>query len=168
MIQEEPPSAPAALTDRHAVDAFDSGEKALDDWLRRHAKPNQVSGASRTFVICRGTNVIGYYALAAGAITSNEAPGRLRRNMPEPIPVIVLGRLAVHRTEQNKRLGSLLLRDAILRTQQAARTVGIAEILVHAISEDAKRFYQHWGFVECPSNALTLVARLKDLDALLV
>jgi len=167
MIREEPLSAPAALTDHHTVDAFDSGEKALDDWLRRHAKPNQVSGASRTFIICRGANVIGYYALAAGAITSNEAPGRLRRNMPDPIPVIVLGRLAVHRPEQSKRLGSLLLRDAVLRTHQAAQAVGIAGILVHAISEDAKRFYQHWGFVECPSNALTLVTRLKDLDALL-
>src|SRR4249920_2669653 len=103
MIREEPLSAPAPLTDRHIVDAFDSGEQALDDWLRRHAKPNQISGGSRTFIISRGANVIGYYALAAGAIASNEAPGRLRRNMPDPIPVIILGRLAVHRPEQSKR-----------------------------------------------------------------
>ena len=87
--------------------------------------------------------------------------------MPDPIPVIVLGRLAVHRAEQRQRLGSLLLRDAALRTYQVAQAAGIAGILVHAISEDAKRFYLRWGFVECPSNAFTLVARMKDLDALL-
>jgi GNAT superfamily N-acetyltransferase len=167
MTGDEPLSAPEALADRHVVDKFDSGEPALDDWLRRRAKANQASGASRTFVACRGANVVAYYALAAGAIASSEAPGRLRRNMPDPIPVIVLGRLAVHRAEQGRRLGSLLLRDAVLRTHQAAQAAGIAGILVHAISENAKRFYLRWGFVESPSDPRTLVARMRDLDALL-
>ncbi len=166
MTESDALSAPEALAEQHIVDAFDSGEKVLDEWLRRRAKPNQISGASRTFVVCRGANVIAYYALAAGAIASNEAPGRPRRNMPDPIPVIVLGRLAVHRAEHGKRLGSLLLRDAVLRTRQAAQAAGIAGILVHAISEEAKRFYLHWGFMECPSNPLTLVVRMSDLDAL--
>ena len=159
--------APEPLADRHNLDAFDSGEPELDDWLRRRARANQITGASRTFVVCRDLNVVAYYALAAGAIASSEAPGRLRRNMPDPIPVIVLGRLAVHRPEQGQRLGSLLLRDAVLRTHQAAQAAGIAGILVHAISENAKRFYLRWGFVECPSDPRTMVARMRDLDALL-
>jgi GNAT superfamily N-acetyltransferase len=142
---------------------FDCGERALDDWLRRRALANQASGASRVFVICRGVDVIGYYALAAGAIASGEAPGRLRRNMPDPIPVFVLGRLAVTRAEQGRMLGALLLRDAVLRTRAAAEYGGVAGLLVHALSEDAKRFYVRHGFSECPSRDWTLVARLKDI-----
>jgi GNAT superfamily N-acetyltransferase len=164
--QPDAPSAPEILAEHHVVDAFDCGDASLNAWLRRHAMPNQVSGASRTFVVCRGINVIGYYALAAGGIASSEAPGRLRRNMPDPIPVIVLGRLAVDRTDQGRQLGSYLLRDAVIRTHQIANHAGIAGILVHAISEQAKAFYLRRGFVECPSNPLTLVARMRDLDAL--
>jgi GNAT superfamily N-acetyltransferase len=160
-------SAPEALADHHVVDAFDCGEPDLDIWLRRRALANQVSGASRTFVVCRMAHVVGFYALAAGAIASNEAPGRLRRNMPDPIPVLVLGRLAVHRAEQGRNLGSLLLRDAAIRTHRVANDTGVAGVLVHAISEPAKAFYARRGFVECPSNPLTLVARVKDLEALL-
>ena len=166
MSPDEPAlAAPEPLNERHILDSFDSGVPLLDDWLRRRALMNQASGASRTFVLCRGGFVIGYYALAAGGIASTEAPGRLRRNMPDPIPVTVLGRLAIDRHEQGKGLGALLLRDALTRVQRAAREMGIAGILVHAISDDAKRFYQHWGFIEAPSNPMTLVARLKDLDA---
>jgi GNAT superfamily N-acetyltransferase len=157
-------SAPEPLNDGHVLDQFDSGVAILDDWLRRRAKANQVSGASRTFVLCRGPRVVGYYALAAGAIASNEAPGRLRRNMPDPIPVMVLGRLAVDRGEQGKGYGAFLLRDALARTQRAAQDMGIVGVLVHAISDEAKRFYLHWGFVESPSHPMTLVARLKDLE----
>jgi len=160
-------SPPEPLADRHKLDAFDSGEPDLDDWLRRRARANQITGASRTFVVRRGLTAVAYYALAAGAVASSEAPGRPRRNMPDPIPVIVLGRLAVHRPEQGQRLGALLLRDAVLRTHQAAQAAGIAGILVHAISENARRFYLRWGFVACPSDPRTLVARMRDLDALL-
>lgn len=158
-----PLSAPHPLGERHRTEAFDCGASILDEWLRRRALANQVSGGSRTFVVCRGDKVAGYYALAAGAIASSEAPGRLRRNMPDPIPVFVLGRLAVDRSEQGKMLGSLLLRDAVYRTCAAAEFGGIAGLLVHALSDDAKRFYAHHGFVECPSNPMTLVARLKDI-----
>jgi GNAT superfamily N-acetyltransferase len=157
-------SAPDPLNESHVLDQFECGEPALDDWLRRRALANQASGASRTFVTCRGACVVGYYALAAGGITSSEAPGRVRRNMPDPIPVMVLGRLAVDRREQGKGLGALLLRDAVARTRRLAGEMGMAGILVHAISVEAKRFYQHWGFVESPLNPMTLVARLKDLE----
>jgi len=160
-------TAPQPLADHHHVEGFDSGEATLDLWIARRAKPNQASGASRTFVVCRADKVIAYYALAAGAIASNDAPGRMRRNMPDPIPVFVIGRLAVDRSEQGKGLGSLLLRDAVLRTRQAAQHGGIAGLLVHAISENAKRFYLQWGFVESPSNPLTLVVKIKDIDALM-
>ena len=161
---EPAPSAPDPLNESHILDQFECGEPALDDWLRRRALANQASGASRTFVTCRDARVVGYYALAAGGITSNEAPGRVRRNMPDPIPVMVLGRLAVDSREQRKGLGALLLRDAVERTRRLASEMGMAGIVVHAISAEAKRFYQHWGFVESPLNPMTLVARLKDLE----
>ena len=165
MISGEPSlAAPGPLNDSHVLDFFDSGIPVLDDWLRRRARMNQESGASRTFVLCRGLRAVGYYALAAGGIVSNEAPGRLRRNMPDPIPMMVLGRLAVDRREQRKGLGALLLRDALARAHRAAQEMGIAGVLVHAISEEAKTFYQRWGFVEAPSNPMTPVVRLKDLD----
>ncbi len=156
-------SQPLPLNESHFIDQFECGEPTLDDWLRRRALANQASGASRSFVTCRGIEVVGYYALAAGGITSSEAPGRLRRNMPDPIPVMILGRLAIDRREQGKGLGALLLRDAVARTCRLAQDAGIAGMLVHAISEDAKLFYKHWGFVETPYNPMTLVARLKDL-----
>lgn len=158
-----PFSAPEPLQAHHDTEGFDCGERLLDDWLRRRALANHMSGASRVFVVCRGERVVGYYALAAGAIASSEAPGRLRRNMPDPIPVFVLGRLAVDRAEQGNMLGSLLLRDAVLRARAAAEYGGVAGLLVHALSEKAKGFYLRRGFVECPSSALTLVARLKDI-----
>jgi GNAT superfamily N-acetyltransferase len=167
MIPGEPSLVPPeTLDDSHVLGSFESGVPALDDWLRRRARMNQQSGASRTFVLCReDRRVIGYYALAAGAIASSEAPGRLRRNMQDPIPMMVLGRLAVDGHEQSKGLGALLLRDALARTLRAAQEIGIVGVLAHAISEEAKTFYQRWGFVEAPSHPMTLVVRLKDLDA---
>jgi GNAT superfamily N-acetyltransferase len=164
MTPSEPPfSAPAPLSECHHLDQFECGQPTLDDWLRRRALANQASGASRIFVTCRGVQVVGYYALAAGAVTSHEAPGRLRRNMPDPIPMIVLGRLAIDRSQQGKGVGAALLRDAVARTRRLSLEAGIAGILVHALSPDAKQFYEHWGFVESPYNPMTLVARLKDL-----
>jgi len=165
MTEGEPAArAPEPLDESHVLDEFECGEPTLDDWLGRRAAAKQASGASRTFVTCRAARVVGYYALAAGAIASNEAPGRLRRNMPDPIPMMVLGRLAVDRREQGKGLGTFLLRDAVARTGRLAHEMGIVGIIVHAISPDAKRFYQHWGFVESPYNPMTLLARLKDLE----
>lgn len=161
-----PLALPEALADAHDVDAFDCGEETFDRWLKRRARANQLTGASRSFVVRRGAVVVGYYALAAGAIASSEAPSRLKRNMPDPIPVFILGRLAVDRREQGNKLGSLLLRDAALRTLKAAEFGGVAGMLVHAISEPARRFYANRGFVECPNNPMTLVVRIKDIAAI--
>lgn len=162
-----PLTAPEALREDHDTDGFDSGEPTLDIWLARRAKANQISGASRTYVVCRERKVVGYYALASGGIDLDAAPGRLRRNMPDPLPVVVLGRLAIARAEQGQDLGHALLRDASLRVLQAAERVGVALLVVHALSDRAKQFYLDCGFKESPLDPMTLMTRVKDLsDAL--
>ena len=158
---------PELLAAHHDLSAFTSGEPTLDDWLRRRALANQTSGVSRTYVITRGASVVGYYTLAAGAIATNDAPGRLRRNMPDPIPMILLGRLAVDQSCQGQGLGRGLLRDAVGRCCQAGETIGVRGILVHALSPAAKRFYESCGFVESPNNPMTLVVPLRDAAAAL-
>jgi GNAT superfamily N-acetyltransferase len=153
---DEPINAPEKLNAEHDLSQFHCGETTLDDWLRKRALQNEESGTSRTYVACVG-RVVGYYALAAGAVTHAEAPGRVRRNMPDPVPVMVIGRLAVDQTMQGQALGPALLRDAVLRTVQAAEIVGIRAVLVHAISERAKRFYEKWGFIASPIEPMTLM-----------
>ena len=157
-------TAPEKLTPEHDVSAFDSGVPQLDDWLKRRALANEEGGASRTYVVCAGGRVVGYYALANGAVAQAEATGRVRRNMPEPIPVMVLGRLAIDQAYQGRRLGAALLRDAILRTLQAADIAGIRAILVHAISEDAKKFYERSGFSASPVDPMTLMITIADAE----
>ena len=155
-------SPPEKLTPDHDISSFDSGVPQLDDWLKRRALANEGGGASRTYVVCAGGRVVGYYALANGAVAHNEVTGKVRRNMPEPIPVMVLGRLAIDRAYQGRRLGASLLRDAILRTLQAADIAGIRAILVHAISEDAKKFYERCGFVPSPVDPMTLMITVAE------
>ncbi len=156
-------SAPEHLTPDHDLAAFDSGVPAVDDWLKRRALANERAGGSRTYVVCAGGRVIGYYALATGGVASAAATGRVRRNMPDPVPVMVLARLAVDRVYQDRGLGADLLRDAILRILQAAKLGGIRAILVHAISEEAKRFYGRHGFVESPIDPMTLMITIADV-----
>lgn len=154
--------APEKLSSDHDVSAFSSGRPVLDDWLRRHALRSQERGGARTYVICASRRVVGYYALAAGAVAQAEATGRTRRNMPDPLPVMVLGRLAIDAGLQGRGLGRALLRDAVLRTIQAADIAGIRAILVHAVSEDAKRFYERCGFQASPIDPMTLMITLDD------
>jgi GNAT superfamily N-acetyltransferase len=161
-----PLSPTAPLAGDHRLADFDSGEASLDDWLRRRAETNQLSGASRTYVVCAGHNVAGYYALASGAIAQATVPGRFRRNMPDPIPVAVLARLAIDRGYQGRGIGRALFRDAARRVFHAADTIGIRGILVHAISEEARKFYLALGFDACPREAMTLVVKLSDLRTL--
>jgi GNAT superfamily N-acetyltransferase len=155
------PSAPELLAGGHELDDFQSGIDSLDDWLRRRARGNQISGASRTYVITSVKQVIGYYCLSSGALAVSAAPGPIRRNMPDPIPMAVLGRLAIDRRWQGRGLGSALLQDAVLRTAQAAHILGIRGVLVHAISDEARAFYERYGFVGSPINPMTLVMSVK-------
>ncbi|MBX4997063.1 GNAT family N-acetyltransferase [Rhizobium lentis] len=160
-------SPPAPLADHHELAEFSSGVPELDDWLRRRARANQASGASRTFVVCEANRVVAYYALASGAVRQPEAPGRFRRNMPDPIPVAVLGRLAIDRSYQGRGLGRALVRDAGLRLLNAAEIIGIRALLVHAISDEARAFYEAVGFLPSPSDPMMLMVGLHDLDSAL-
>jgi GNAT superfamily N-acetyltransferase len=155
-------TAPEKLTTRHNLVDFACGEAALDDWLRKRALPNEQSGASRTYVVWAGHQVVGYYALAVGAVTHLETPGRIKRNMPDPIPVMILGRLAVDQKFKGQGIGAGLLRDAVLRTAQASDIAGIRAILVHAISETARAFYVRSGFVPSPLDPMTLMITLDE------
>lgn len=153
--------APSPLTAEHAVDDFSSGEPTLDQWLKRRALSNQLSGASRTFVCAdRAERVLGFYAIAAGAVSHQLASAAIRRNMPDPVPVMVLGRLAVDQRAQGIQLGGALLRDAVTRTLSVAENAGVRALMVHAINESAKQFYEHYGFQESPHQPMTLMLRL--------
>ncbi len=156
-------SAPAPLGDTHDLSLFSSGEPTLDDWLRRRARANQASGASRSFVVCRDGFVVGYYCLAAGAVAAAASPGRVKRNMPDPIPMAVLGRLAVDRSLHGQGIGRALLRDAVLRTLQAAEVLAVRGMLVQALNADAQKFYLACGFVPSPGDPMLLMATLADL-----
>jgi GNAT superfamily N-acetyltransferase len=162
-----PLSRPEPLADAHEPAEFSSGVASLDDWLKRRARSNQVSGASRTFVIAEDNKVLGYYALAAGGIAVTHSVGRFRRDMPDPIPVVVLGRLAVDRSRQGGGLGRALFRDCALRVAHAADTIGIRGIVVHAISEEAKAFYMAVGFDPSPVEPMTLMVTVGDIRDLI-
>lgn len=154
--------APEKLSTEHDLSQFQCGEPELDGWLQRRALQNEESGASRSYVVCAGRQVVGYYALAAGAVAHANAPGRVRRNTPNPVPVMVIGRLAIDLRFQGRGIGSALLRDAVLRTMQAAEIAGIRAILVHAISESAKRFYERSGFIPSPIDPMTLMITVAE------
>lgn len=154
---------PKPLGDSHELAGFDCGEAALNAWLTRQACSNERDGASRTFVVTDGPKrVVGYYCLATGAVARVDAPGRVRRNMPDPVPVMVLGRLAVDLGRRGSGLGKGLLKDAVLRTLQVASEVGVRALLVHAISDEARQFYLHWGFQASPTHSMTLMLPLKQ------
>ncbi|MBL0229132.1 GNAT family N-acetyltransferase [Thermomonas sp.] len=153
--------APQPLTARHLIDGFDCGESSLNDWLQRRALPNQLAGASRTFVVETAEGrVAGYYALAAGAVSRNAATSPVRRNMPNPVPVLVLARLAVDRGMQGQHLGAALLQDAVKRAVSVSQNAGVRALLVHALDESAKAFYLYYGFAESPMHPLTLMLPL--------
>jgi GNAT superfamily N-acetyltransferase len=159
-----PLSAPEPLAEAHELTDFASGVASLDDWLKRRARGNQASGASRTFVVAEGRRVVAYYAIASGGIGVDSALGRFRRNMPNPIPVVLLGRLAIDRLWQGRGLGRALFRDCAGRVLRAADTIGIRGIVVHAVSEEAKAFYLRLGFEVSPLDPMMLMATLGDVE----
>lgn len=160
-------SAPCLLSAEHDLSAFDCGEPTLNEWLRRRAPQNQASGASRTFVCCEGNAVVGYYALAASAVAPAAAPGRFRRNMPDPIPVVVLARLAVAASHHGQGLGRALFQDAARRALYAADAIGVRGLIVHALSDAARAFYLQLGLEPSPLDAMTLMTPFTDLRAAL-
>ena len=156
-------SAPQPLTSGHLLDKFNCGEPVLDEWLKRRAMSNQLSGASRTFVVLdQDSLVCGYYAMAAGAVAHQMATSSVRRNMPDPVPVMVLARLAVDLRAQGIKLGASLLQDAVNRAVMVAENAGVRALLVHALNDKAKEFYEHYGFQSSSLNAMTLMLRLNS------
>jgi predicted N-acetyltransferase YhbS len=153
-------TAPEPIKETHCRDDFDCGIQTLNQWLKRQALANGSSGASRTFVVCENQHIIGFYALATGSVRRGDAPGSIKRRMPDPIPVMVLGRLAVDLHWQKKGVGSGLLKDAVLRTLAVSQQAGIRALIVHALSEQAKSFYFHYGFQESHFNQMTLLLNL--------
>lgn len=158
--------APAPLASTHLLGEFACGEASLDEWLKRRAMTNQLNGASRTFVVADPTGrVFGYYAIAAGAVSHQLATGAVRRNMPDPVPVMVLARLAVDRSAQGNKLGAALLQDAVLRAVMVSQNAGVRALLVHALHDRARQFYAHYGFHQSPQHPMTLMLQLTGARA---
>ncbi len=162
MARMNPPlGAPQPLTAAHHLDDFSCGEPALDEWLKRRAMANQQTGASRTFVVLdQYDSVQGYYAMAAGAVAHRLGSGAVRRNMPDPVPVLVLARLAVNTRAQGHKLGGAMLQDAVQRTFVVGQNAGVRALLVHALHDRAEQFYEHYGFQASPTEPFTLMLRL--------
>lgn len=155
--------APEPLRPDHDIAGFDCGVPSLNAWLERRAAANQASGATRVFVVCDDGRVVGYYALASSAVATAAAPGHFRRNMPNPVPVVVLGRLAVATSHHGQGLGRALFQDAALRVIHAADAIGIRGMVVHALSEHARDFYLRLGLDESPLDPMTLMVTVADL-----
>ncbi|MEW6645458.1 MAG: GNAT family N-acetyltransferase [Pseudomonadota bacterium] len=158
-------SAPVPLTPDHDRSAFDCGEPALNDWLRHRALKNE-SRFSRTYVVCAGNRVVAYFCISAGAVERAAAPGKVRRNAPDTIPVSVIGRLAVDRRHAGQGLGADILSDALRRIAVASQSIGIGAVLVHAKDDAAKRFYLRCAeFIEYPDDSRTLFLPIETVVA---
>lgn len=158
---------PRPINSTDDVSGFDCGEPSLSDWLRHRALRNERGGASRTFVAAEGEAgiIAGYYCLSASSLRSEDATGALRRNMPNPIPIILIGRLAVDSRFQGIGLGASLLQDATVKSIEASRLIGARALLVHALSESAASFYRRFGFVPLPGRAQTLYLLVADTES---
>jgi len=159
---------PELLAKHHFLDSFDCGERALDDWLKRFARPAQASGSARVFVTAEdGETVAGFYALAAAQIEPANATARAIKGEPanRPVPAVLLARLAVDRAHQRRGVGRSLLQDAVLRCLQAADAIGVRAILAHAKHPTARAWYEQYGFEPSPTDPLHLMMLIKDLRA---
>ena len=158
-------TSPAPLTAAHDLTDFDCGKSVLSDWLRSRAWKNEGRGGSRTYVVCDGNQVVGYYAIAAGAIARERAPSQLGRNMPDPLPVLLIARLAVDTRYQGKRIEAGLLKDALLRCLNASKEIGASAVLVHALDDDAVAFYLQYRFKPFPAEPRTLYLPISHVAA---
>lgn len=156
-------TAPEVINENHDISDFDCGEESLNEWLKNRAIKNNSSNASRCFVICNENKVIGYYAFSAGQVDNKSAPGKIKRNMPNPIPVFILGRLAIDLRYQNMKLGSALLKDCMFRAIAVSEHMAGKALLVHALSQEAKDFYLKYGFQNSIINPMTLFLSIDDI-----
>ncbi len=153
-------SAPEPLTVKHQTIGFDCGTASLNEWLSQRALKNEHSGGSRTYVVCDNNRVIGYYAIAAGSVARTEVTNRLKKNMPDPIPALVLGRLAVDCNWQGKNIGRGLLKDALARSINVSEQVGARVLIVHVLNDKAEAFYRKYGFTKKSIISKTLILPL--------
>ena len=158
-----PYRGPEPLEESHNLQGFDCGNEALDDWLQRRALRNQREGSRRTWVVTDSTRVVGYYASATAVLARVEATGRAARNQPDPLPAMLLGRLAVDREYQGRGLAAALLKHFLLKALEVADLTGVRLVLVHAKDPRAASFYRRWGFEPSPIDDLTLVLLIKDI-----
>lgn len=156
--------APESIQNSHDISSFDSGHPLLNDWLKRRALANHSGGATRCYVVLQANIVVAYYALSAGAVAASQATGNVKRNMPDPIPILVLARLAIDQGYQAQGLGKALLKDAVQRAMRVAKEVGVRALLVHAIDASAAAFYIKHGFSASPMAPLTLMLRLAETE----
>ena len=163
--QQKKLSAPVPLTADHDLSDFDCGEPALNDWLKQRALKNE-SRFSRTYVVCDGNRAVAYFCISAGAVERASAPGKVRRNAPDTIPISVIGRLAVSRDYAGRGLGADLLSDALRRIAVASQSIGIGAVLVHAKDDAAKGFYMACAeFIEYPADSRTLFLPIETVIA---
>ncbi len=157
-------AGPRLITSGHVVEGFDCGRLALNSWLVRRALGNQTAGTSRTWVVTEGEAgpVVAFYASSTASVLRSSAPRRLARNQPEDLPAILLGRMAVDIRHKGQGLGAALLKHFTVKALEVAAAVGVRLLLVHAKDEEAKAFYQHFGFIESPIDSLTLMMPLPD------
>lgn len=158
-------TAPEPLGPDHDLQSFDCGKPSLNDWLKKKAiKAQRIGGSARTYVACSPAGrVVGYYALATGSVNHEDVPGKVKKNMPNPIPIILIGRLAVDQAFKGQGIGYGLLKDALLRIVAAAQEIGVRAALVHAIDEKARSFYLYHGFYDSPTNDLTLMVTVEEI-----
>ena len=156
-------SPPQRIKSEHIVENFDCGESSLNDWLKKRAIKNDITDASRTYVVCCDKIVVAYYSLHLGCIQHKEALGKIKLNMPEPIPALVLGRLAVDVKHQGKGLARVLIKDMFLRAIQVSDLAGTKAVLVKALNEDVTAFYQSFGFVQSKTNPLLLMKAISEV-----
>lgn len=154
-------TAPTPIQVTHNLDTFDCGEESLNRWLKERALKSEKAQSARTYVVCADGVVVGYYCLASGAVARAGAAKPMQRNMPDPIPVMILGRLAIDRSYQGRGVGQALLRDAILRTLSVSELAGVVALLAHALDEQARQFYLRFEFLVSPLDPLTVMLPLR-------